>query len=152
MINTMSRSTAQNWRQAEELLKAKGVRVTHQRLEVFCELMSSHEHPSAEEIYERVARRLPTISLDTVYRTIALFEEFGVIRRVEVLDDRARYDANLKPHHHLVCTRCKKIEDFYWPGFDRLKEPEELRKWGRLRSRHAEIRGLCRECAEKETE
>ena len=130
-------------------LRQKGIRVTHQRLEILKKIMSDPTHPAAEDIYARVVKQMPMISLDTVYRTIATFEEAGLIGRVEVLDDRARYDANIDPHHHLVCTNCKKIEDFYWPEFDNLKTPNEINNWGDIQSRNIEVRGLCRECAGK---
>ena len=148
----MARDVSTDWNHLEELLRSRGVRVTHQRLEILRELVSSDGHPSAEQVHESVVARLPAISLDTVYRTIALFEEMGLIRRVEVLDDRGRFDANLEPHHHLVCVRCKRIEDIHWPEFDRLLPPPETESWGRVSSRHVEFRGLCRECLEKESQ
>ena len=130
-------------------LKDRGLRLTHQRLEILRELSADTGHPSAEDIYTRVVKRIPTISLDTVYRTIATFEESGVVSRVQVLDDRGRFDSNMSVHHHMVCTRCKKIEDFYWPAFDNMDVPGDLGSWGEVASKHVELRGLCKDCRRK---
>ena len=63
----------------------KGLRLTHQRLEILRELVGAKDHPSAEMVFGRVRRRLPTISLDTVYRTLSTFDELGIIMRVPVI-------------------------------------------------------------------
>jgi len=133
----------------KQILKEHGLRLTHQRVVILSELLSDGGHPSAEDIYERAVKRLPTISLDTVYRTIACFENYGIVKRVQVLDDKGRFDSNLDIHHHLVCKRCKKIEDFYWPAFDGLNIPGGLKGWGEVESKCVELRGLCRECRRK---
>lgn len=78
--------------------KVQGVRATHQRIEILRELASSEEHPDAETVYKGVQQRIPTISLDTVYRALRLLEEKGVISRVGCTRDRARYDANTDQH------------------------------------------------------
>ena len=131
------------------MCRQKGYRLTHQRLEIFRELAKDSRHPSAEDIYRRIARRFPTLSLDTVYRTISTLEQIGVIKRVQVLDNRGRFDANVAVHHHLVCKRCQRVEDFYWPSFDQLNVPKPLAAWGNLESKHVELRGFCRRCAGK---
>ena len=136
--------------QFEELCRRKGLRLTHQRLEILKELVADTSHPSAEDVYNRIVKRLPMISLDTVYRTIALFEEHGLVKRVEILDDRSRFDSNLEKHHHLVCVRCKRIEDFYWSNFDSLRAPNNISSWGIVQSKHVELRGLCKACMKKE--
>ncbi len=136
-------------RRFENVCKQFGIRLTYQRLEIFRELSRDEKHPSAEDIFKRIKRRIPTVSFDTVYRTLSTFERCGIIRRVQVLDDRGRFDANLKWHHHLVCTRCKRITDFYWPNFDNMDFPNEVGAWGKIKTKHAELRGLCQECAGK---
>ena len=146
MTKQDNNSQKQSLGMLEQILQKNGIRMTHQRIEIFQELIQSKQHPSAENIYEQVVKRLPTISLDTVYRTIATFEELGIVKRVEILDDCARYDANLEPHHHLICIRCKRIEDFTWPGFENLTGPT-ISNWGEISSRHAEIRGICQKCS-----
>jgi Fur family peroxide stress response transcriptional regulator len=128
-----------------------GIKLTHQRLEILRELAIAKDHPSAEDIYKRVKPKIPPISFDTVYRALALFERSGVIARVQYLDDRTRYDPNTARHHHMVCVQCRKIQDFDWPALDRMEVPEETRGWGRIQGKHLELRGVCRECLERET-
>jgi len=132
----------------EKICRDHGLKLTHQRMEIFRELASSSEHPSAEKIYKRLLSKFPTISLDTVYRTLFTFEKIGVISRVQALDDRGRFDANLTHHHHMVCTTCKSIMDFYWPTFDKIQLPLETKKWGRIKSKQVELRGVCDNCME----
>jgi Fur family peroxide stress response transcriptional regulator len=64
-----------------ETCQANGLKVTHQRMEVFRELASTEDHPDAETIYQSVSRRVPAISRDTVYRTLATLEEYGLVRK-----------------------------------------------------------------------
>jgi Fur family peroxide stress response transcriptional regulator len=135
---------------AEEICRGLGLKLTHQRLEILRELATAKDHPSAEDVYKRVKPKIPPISFDTVYRTLALFERAGVIARVDHLDDRTRYDPDTSKHHHIVCIKCKKIRDFTWPALDRMDIPEETKDWGLIKGKYLEIRGLCRECLEKE--
>ncbi len=129
-----------------EVCRSLGLKLTHQRLEIYKVLALGKSHPSAEEIHKDLTRSMPTLSLDTVYRTLVTFERNGLINRVEVLDDRARFDVNLNEHHHLVCKRCRKVIDFYWPVIDDLDVPAETEGWGDIESRHIELRGVCKSC------
>lgn len=112
-------------------------------------MVSSTNHPSAEKIHSRLKYDMPTLSLDTVYRTLATFERIGVIKKVNLLDDHARFDSNLSRHHHFICSSCKKIEDFKWPVFDQIPIPEEIERLGVVREKQVEIRGLCNSCLAK---
>jgi len=111
-----------------------GLKVTHQRLMIYNVLSSTEGHPSSEEIYKQVRRKLPTISFDTVYRTLALFEQHGLITRIRQIDDRTRYDSNMNQHCHIVCTRCNKVQDLCWLEIDLLAVPSETAEWGLLSS------------------
>ena len=133
----------------EQVCREKGVKLTHQRMEIFREVLTSKDHPSAEEIHKQLKKRMPTISLDTVYRTLATLEDYKIINKFNVLDDRGRFDANLTPHHHLVCTRCKGIKDFYWTIFDGIQLPPETKDWGQVHYKQVELRGICEDCLRK---
>jgi len=126
--------------------KEVGLKLTHQRLEIFNVVVSMEDHPSAEQVYEAVKSKMPTISFDTVYRTLALFERYGVLARVQYLDDRTRYDSNMAPHYHLVCKTCKRIHDFYWPDLDELQRPDDTKGWGTIENEYLELSGICQEC------
>lgn len=133
-----------------EICRSKGLKLTPQRLAIFQEIASSVNHPTVEDIHRKIKKNMPTVSLDTVYRAMAMLSESGTINRVEVLDDKFLYDTNLKIHHHLVCVKCKQVEDFYWRQFDDLLKPELAAEWGIIDRTHVELRGICRECLKKE--
>ena len=129
-----------------KICKEKNVKLTHQRLEIYREMLDSCDHPSAEDIYKRVKKRIPTISLDTVYRTLTAFYSWGLISKLYMFNDKTRFDPNIKPHHHMICTSCKKLWDFYWSEFEDEKFPEVIREWGRVDGKFVEIRGVCNNC------
>lgn len=129
--------------------RERGIKVTPQRLEIFFEIVRAKDHPSAEDVYDRVKTRLPTISLDTIYRTLATFERCGLVAKVQFLEDRLRFDPNMETHHHLFCSECKSIVDFLWSDFDKAALPREVAHWGRPETRHVYIRGICAACSAK---
>jgi len=133
----------------ERALRAKGLRITHQRTEVFKALLKHTDHPTAENVFNQVRKHLKSISLDTVYRTIATFEEYGLIKRVHHIDNATRFDVNISNHHHLVCSKCNKIEDFYWPDFDQMKPSWSISHWSQVGVKHVVIEGLCSNCKKK---
>ena len=97
--------------QFRELAAKHGLAVTHQRQVVYEAVIASHGHYSPEDIYATVRRRIPSISLATVYNNLRLFIECGMLREVSPHASTLRVDGNLKPHHHLVCSRCKSVQD-----------------------------------------
>jgi len=144
--------TKLNNRQIERLKQVfdeADIKLTHQRLLIFSEMMSSHDHPSAEAVHQRLQEKIPTIAIDTVYRTLATFDELGIIKKLHVMGERALFESNLERHHHFVCTRCKGVEDIYWPEFDNTTLPEETGSMGKIQSRHLELRGTCNRCLEE---
>lgn len=129
-----------------EVCRAKGLKATHQRMEIVRELAGSQEHPDAETIYRRVRRRVPAVSRDTVYRTLSTLESHGLVCRADTLGGPARFDPNLERHHHFICTACGAIRDFRSPAFDRLPIPQAVRAFGDVTSARVEVRGVCAEC------
>ncbi|MEJ2536474.1 MAG: Fur family transcriptional regulator [Calditrichia bacterium] len=97
--------------------RSHGLRITEPRKAIIDLLSDTKEHLSAEEIYMEVHKGYPGIGLTTVYRTLELLEEMGVIYRFHFGDGRSRYEliqSQHKPghHHHLICTNCKRIIDY----------------------------------------
>ncbi|MBT3192261.1 MAG: transcriptional repressor [Verrucomicrobia bacterium] len=123
-----------------------GIKATQQRMEILRELASTEEHPDAETVFARVRKRLPTISLDTVYRTLRTLEENEIISRVGSMRERARFDANTAPHHHFVCSDCGLIGDFYCDELQGFPPPPEVADMGSVDSVYIELRGRCRAC------
>ncbi len=132
--------------QFTDLCRKAGMKVTHQRTEIYRELASTEIHPDAETIYERVRQRIPALSLDTVYRTLRMMEEKNVISRVGSIKDRTRFDANTEHHHHFVCSGCGLIGDFSSDWLDRFPTPVEVTAMGSVDSIYVELRGRCSQC------
>jgi len=133
----------------EKGLRKAGVKITIQRMEIFREAAESGDHPDAETIYKRVRKRIPTVSLDTVYRTLWLLLDLGLLSTLGASRDRARFDANMKIHHHFVCIQCGMTRDFYSEELDRLKIPDSVEAFGSIEKTHVEVSGLCRQCSAK---
>ena len=91
-------------------LRARGMRVTPQRVWVQRALSELDRHVTADELLAAVADRLPNVALPTIYATLELFEELGIVRRVQRAGTTL-FDPRVEPHHHLVCTQCGSIED-----------------------------------------
>lgn len=94
-----------------ELCQENGIAVTHQRQVLYEVMKTMHGHPSPEEVYARVKKKVPAISLATVYKNIHLFVESGVFREVSMHHGSQRVEMNREPHHHMVCSKCKSITD-----------------------------------------
>jgi Fe2+ or Zn2+ uptake regulation protein len=128
-------------------LRARGQRVTPQRLLIHRAIKQLDRHATADEVLTEVSKTLPNASLPTVYATLELFEELGIVRRVAAGEGAALYDPRSEPHHHLVCTLCGKVEDLDAP----MDAAGAIRAAGRrgFRPQHAElvVRGLCADCA-----
>lgn len=133
----------------EEGLKAAGIRLTPQRLEIIRVLAESNDHPDAETIHRTLRARMPTLSPDTVYRTLWLLLDLGLITTLGPSRGKARFDGNLAPHHHFVCTKCGLARDFTYPDYDRLSIPDVVKTFGSVERMEVEIRGVCADCARR---
>lgn len=133
----------------ENVCRDAGLKLTHQRQEIFREVAQTHDHPDAENVFRRIRKRLPTVSLDTVYRTLWLLNDLGLIHTFGSHHARARFDANLNRHHHFVCISCGLMEDFYSAEFDSLTIPDSLQSVDTVKEMQVEVRGICNACAAK---
>ena len=129
----------------ESALKADGMRMTHQRLEVIAELAASGEHPSVEDVFRAVRVRVPTISLDTVYRTLATLADKGLIERLSI-PGAARFDPDMGSHHHFVCTRCGLVRDIVDPALDAVRAEDATAVFGTVETVDIHLKGICRSC------
>ena len=131
------------------LCKQHGIRATHQRVEILRVLATTKVHPSAEMVYNLVKNSLPTISLDTVYRTLRLLEDKKIISQVGLLQECDRFDGNTSRHQHFVCSKCGLIRDFCSDIFSQLPTPPEATELGSVDNVYIELRGICRKCKNK---
>ncbi len=106
-----------------DLCAEHGIAATHQRQVLYEVMQGMQGHPSPEEVYAQVRERIPSISLATVYKNIHLFVASGVLREVSLHHGSVRVERNEDAHHHLVCSKCKSIEDIDESvlGFDSQK-------------------------------
>ncbi len=133
-----------------EACERGGLKLTHQRLEIYRELVATEEHPDAETIHRRVRKRIPTISQDTVYRNLKLLAQEGLISIVGMSHESLRFDANMGNHHHFVCVQCGLIRDFCASTIDTSTMPEEAKTYGVPVSMHMEVKGVCHNCQARE--
>jgi Fur family transcriptional regulator, peroxide stress response regulator len=129
----------------KDALRGRGMRLTHQRIEVTREIAAADDHPDVERIFREVRTRVPTISLDTVYRTIATLVELGCVTRTTLTPGPARYDANVTCHHHFVCTRCGIARDVDL-DLDATCTPSGTEGLGRVETVEVRLRGTCVAC------
>jgi len=130
----------------EDACRNAGLRLTPQRIEIFRELARATDHPSAETLHLRLADTMPTLSLDTVYRTLNTFSGYGLVNKVETIESQARFEAAHVLHHHLVCEKCKQIMDFQWQFIDQAALPETVKTWGRVERKSVVAYGTCSQC------
>ena len=130
----------------KKLCRSRSLRITSQRLEIFRTVAQSKAHPSAEAVFAAVRKKLPNISLDTVYRTLASMEEAGVVFRVG-LSSKARFDADLTPHYHFVCMNCGEVYDIF-PGEkeQQVLVPQNIDQFGEVKNVNLQFRGICNRC------
>jgi Fur family peroxide stress response transcriptional regulator len=132
--------------------KDAGVKLTHQRLEIFREIASSLEHPDAKTVFRTIQARIPTVSLDTVYRTLWMLNDLGLITTLDPRREGVRFDANLEPHHHYICVRCGLARDFESAELNTLRVSDAVKGFGSVVATHVEVRGICDRCAREQTE
>jgi Fur family transcriptional regulator, peroxide stress response regulator len=123
---------------------------THQRQVIYEAVTSLAGHPSPEAIYGKVRKKVPSISLATVYKNIRTFLDRGLLQEVSLHHGSLRVESNHAPHHHLVYIHCRSIMDFDEAGLG----PLQLRKLPRgfqVKRIAVDILGICRACASKDT-
>ncbi len=127
----------------ERLCEQKGLRMTEQRRVVARVLSVAEDHPDAEELHRRAAEVDPRISLATVYRTVRLFEEAGIIERHDFRDGRSRYEETPTDHHdHLIDVKTGEVLEFVNEEIERLQERVARELGYRLVDHRLELYGV----------
>ncbi|AGK97274.1 Fur family transcriptional regulator [Clostridium pasteurianum] len=132
-------------------LKQKGYKLTPQRRAVLDIIIQSEgQHLTAEEIYELVKVDCPEIGLATVYRTVLLLEELGVISKLDLNDGCSRYELvhenENHQHHHLICTNCGKVIEVEGDLLDSLEHTIEEKYVFKIKNHSVKFYGLCSDC------
>jgi Fur family ferric uptake transcriptional regulator len=122
------------------------MRLTSQRQVILEELKKVTSHPTANEVYDMVRKRLPRIGLGTVYRNLDLLAEKGIIKKLEVGGEQKRFDGDTSPHYHIRCLRCNRVEDIF------IERNMELEKNAasccnyKILDHHVQFSGICSKC------
>ncbi|MFH2123914.1 MAG: transcriptional repressor [Pseudomonadota bacterium] len=130
------------------------MRITTQRQIILEELLKVTSHPTANEVYDMVRKRLPRIGLGTVYRNLELMSETGMILKLEVGGTQKRFDATVAPHYHVRCMECGKVDDIKMPVQEDINDIAAKACQYQILGHHIEFTGLCEDCAksaQKET-
>ncbi|CAI3280613.1 Fur family transcriptional regulator [Enterococcus cecorum] len=130
-------------------LESENIRLTSQRMAILEYLENHHIHPTAEEIYHGIKESFPGISVATVYNNLRLFTDLGFLKEMSYGDSSSRFDFTIKPHYHVICEKCGKITDFFYPGLDDVEMAAGKITNHLIHSHRLEVYGICEECQKK---
>ena len=122
------------------------LKVTPQRVAIYQELLNSDTHPTADSVFQVVKREYPNISFDTVNRTLLTFADIGIVDVVETFGGAKRFDPTVTAHHHLHCTQCGKVIDFYNQDYDNIAVPDGVQEQFQVISKRVVLKGICKAC------
>lgn len=130
----------------KELLVSKGIKPTYQRLKILEYLARHKTHATADMIYHSLVKEIPTMSRTTVYNTMKSFLEKGIVKSVEITGTEARFDLNVKSHHHFLCDKCGRIIDIevVCPNISRTEIDGH-----RIKDLYGYFKGTCCDCLAK---
>ncbi|MFQ5736424.1 MAG: Fur family transcriptional regulator [Thermodesulfobacteriota bacterium] len=131
--------------------RGKGFKLTPQRIAILQFLEGNTGHPTAEEIYSEIKKTNPTVSFATVYNTLQALKDRGELLEITIDPQRKHFDPNPEPHHHIICTECKKIGDIFVDYSMALSLPEEVLEEFQATGNHIDFYGICRDCRQKKS-
>lgn len=129
--------------------KAQTYRMTQQRRVILEELRKAKSHSSADEVYEMVRKRLPRISLGTVYRNLETLSELGEIRKLELGGTTKRFDWDPSMHYHILCVNCGRVDDAPVAPLNQLENELYGATVFTIIGHRLQFTGLCPECSKK---
>ena len=129
-----------------EFFRRHAVRLTRQRAAIYTALEKTTSHPTADDLYQEVKRRYPKISRNTVYSTLGILRQAGLVREVNVGHEVARFDGNVTVHHHLICSACHRIEDVMDEGLNQLAINSNQARGFHIVGHQVEFHGYCADC------
>lgn len=130
----------------------KRFRMTRQRKIILEELRNMHSHPTADEVYETVRKRMPRISLGTVYRNLEILSQWGLAQRLDLAGNRRRFDGLTEEHYHVRCVRCGEVEDVPVEPLQTLEESARTNTDFEIIGHRLNFLGVCPGCRDEATE
>jgi len=134
-----------------DALRSRGYRATSQRIAISRFALRSRDHPSAQRIYREVKEVHPTVSLATVYKTVHVLKELGLVQELAFPHGEERFDSYTEPHMNLVCLRCGRIRDVEDRGAGEMVARVVARAGFTTTSQRLDIYGMCRTCSKRAT-
>lgn len=128
------------------------MRITTQRQIILEELGKVKSHPTANEVYDMVRKRLPRIGLGTVYRNLELMADSGIILKLEVGGTQKRFDATVEPHYHVRCSSCGRVDDIDIEVQEQIDQAAAEASNYKVLGHHIEFTGICPSCVAKQGE
>lgn len=136
-------------KEIEILLKDHGIKPSHHRMKIYEYLVTHRNHPNVDMVYQELIREIPTLSRTTLYNTLNLFLEKGVVQLITIAENEMHYDADVSIHGHFLCKECKNIYDIWLEDntFD-LPDLEDFE----VDESHIYFRGTCPACLIKQAQ
>ena len=132
-----------------EKYKGKGFKLTPQRLAILKYLEGNTSHPTAEDIYRAIRKEHPTVSFATVYNTIEALSKRGELMEITIDSLRKHFDPNPTPHHHTMCTVCKKLGDVFVDYSEAIRLPSYIADGFHVTGNNIDFYGVCADCAKR---
>ncbi len=129
-----------------ETLRKNGYKATPQRIAICRFALHSRDHPTAQRIYNEVRKMHPTVSLATVYKTLQILTEHGLIQELDLPQSQARFDSYVEPHINLVCMQCGNIQDFNDKTAQEMVERVTTEAQFTRTGQRLDIYGMCKIC------
>jgi Fur family peroxide stress response transcriptional regulator len=129
-----------------QALRSKGYKATPQRVAICKIVLGNHGHPSVQKIYHEVKQSYPTVSLATVYTTLRILKETGLIQELTYPQGQTRYDPNIEPHINLICLTCGKIQDVSNPSVKEFITTAAKTSTFIFDAHHIDVFGTCERC------
>lgn len=132
-----------NKKNPDKYLIEHGIKPSYQRLKIFEYLLEHETHPTVDEIYKHLSNEIPTLSKTTVYNTLNLFIEKGIVTVITIEEKETRYDANTSMHGHFKCRQCGNVYDFHT---DLSYMDSDSLDGFKVQEKHIYFKGICKKC------
>lgn len=130
----------------DRVCRERGLPMTMQRRAVLEAMLDRHDHPTADQVYDKIRLKMPSLSRTTVYRILDTLVQTGMVSKVCHPGSAARFDPKIRQHHHLVCMKCEKIFDIESARLDSVPWPNVRAQGFEISEYHIHFRGVCADC------
>ncbi len=139
--------SAEHHEQFRKICRKIGWKCTAQRLAVFAFIHDNYTHPNVDGVWKTIQKTLPSVTRESIYRILNEFASHGIVHRLDPMDS-ARYDGQVGPHGHFLCTQCGDIQDF--PLSKAISVPKQA-GFGEVEHLELRLTGICRRCRKTTT-